>query len=258
MGKLIGLADWFANSQVTEQQYQDLLAGTVAPARANMIPREEMIYTSVLQDLSGTEIKYYSWTDMGDAILSMRFEDAHDLPEVTSSTLPVPINQKTFMIDERTFAQLRDGPGIDMATIFNSATRQVVEREQDLILEGWSRDGTTYEVQGFLNKTSINTETTAADFGTAGKALTKVGLMIAELIEDSWFGPYELYLDKVQYKELFASFNSTTDELEMPKGRHMSVDERPRPQVGRASGCVGHHTRNHTRPGEQALQGPCV
>ena len=214
MGKLIGLADWFANSTVTEPQYQDIL-GTVPPVRKSLIPREEIIYTSVRQNLADTEVKYYSWSDMTDAVVSMRFEDSHDLPEVTSSTLPVPIIQKTFTIDERTFAQLRDGPGIDMATIFNSATRQIVEREQKMILDGWSRDGTTFEVQGFKNKTGINTESTAADFGTAGKAITKTGLMIAELITDNHLGPYEMYIEATQFKELFASHNATTDDLEM-------------------------------------------
>lgn len=165
-------------------------------------------------ELSGQGIGMESvdvWTlgALSEATIALGLpEEFGDTADVTSDTLNIPILSEPFNIPRRMYESYkRAGIGIDAALSIEAAYR-VQLKEEALILDGWAPDGTNYIIEG-LYQAAGNTEGTAADFGTYGNAVTKVGLAIAELETDSVYGSYNMVLNPAQKNELSGSYSTT-------------------------------------------------
>lgn len=162
------------------------------------------------KELSGQGIGMESvdvWTlkDLTSATISLGLPDSFgDTADVTSDTLKIPVISEPFNLPRRMYeSYIRKNIKID-AALSLIAAYQVQLKEEALILDGWKPDGTNYVING-LYQSANNTEGTADDFGTYGKATEKVTLAKALLEADSIYGPYNLVLNQVQYNELLAS-----------------------------------------------------
>lgn len=148
-------------------------------------------------------------TGLKDAVISYDLpkpDDNRDAVKVKKSTVDIPVISEPFEIPRGDFEAWKNkGVKIDTAASQDAMAR-VVEREDDLVINGWSPDGTTYEVEGFNNLTGRNQVTTDLDFGTYGNATKAVGAAL-ELFDDSkvraqgWY----LILNRTQARELRTS-----------------------------------------------------
>ena len=81
--------------------------------------------------------------------------------------------------------------------------------ENTLALLGWSRDGSTYDINGLYN--GAGNTITGSDFGTAGNAISTVADAMGELMADEIFPPYNLLVHPTQYAELAGSVLTNGD-----------------------------------------------
>ena len=131
-----------------------------------------------------------------------------DTADVTSDTVQLPILSEPFTLPRRMYEAYKlKGIGIEGAMALQAAY-QVQLQEEALLLDGWAPDGTNYVING-LYQAANNTEGTADDFGTYGKATEKVTLAKALLEADSVYGPFNMVLNTVQYNQLLASESTT-------------------------------------------------
>jgi uncharacterized linocin/CFP29 family protein len=90
----------------------------------------------------------------------------------------------------------------------------VNQKLEQMLLNGWSMDGTTYQSSG-LYQGAGSTEGTSKDFGTAGYPATKTGLAMAVLDAVSVKPPFNMILATTQYGELVGShWTNGASELE--------------------------------------------
>jgi len=196
------------NVILSTEQYREILETVYWAARKNMIARA-LVGSDLINYGAGGEgiesIGYDVGTEVSAAELDFDFlDDSEDIAGKTRTNAAVPIIQKTFNIKRRALAaSQRYGTPLDKSTA-NSAAFRVASLEDTTIIQGYSRDGSTYEIPGFYQGAGL-TESTAKDFGTAGYALAKIGLAMAAFEAVNVRPPFNLVLNPTQYAELAVS-----------------------------------------------------
>jgi uncharacterized linocin/CFP29 family protein len=197
------------DAPVPLEAYRQVDADIKVAARQAMIGRR---LTPLYGPLGfGTQsITYDLLTEVADATLEFAWSarGSEDTGLTARTVVKVPVLKKPFRINARSLASMQEsGIRLDTATA-KSAAYKVSKLEDDLILDGFAADGSTYDLNGFYQDAN-NTEGTSKDFGTAGYAIDKVNLALAVLETDNIFPPVNMVLHPTQYREPHDVLSST-------------------------------------------------
>jgi len=197
------------DAPVPLEAYRQVDAAIKVAARQAMIGRR---LTPLYGPLGfGTQsITYDLLTEVADATLEFAWSarGSEDTGLTARTVTKVPVLKKPFRINARSLASMREsGIRLDTATA-KSAAYKVSKLEDDLILDGFAADGSTYDLNG-LYQAANNTEATSKDFGTALYAIQKVNLALAVLETDNIYPPVNMVLNPTQYREMFDVVTNT-------------------------------------------------
>ena len=162
-------------------------------------------------------------TEMGDGMVSYAFTDTSDAIGATPTTKKIPVYWKDYTVDRRAYEAYKvNGSDLDNSTA-QSASYVAAKAEDEAIIRGVSRDGTTYEIDGLYTGAGSD-YTDASDFGTAGVATDALGGAFAVLADaDVPVGDqvkYNMVLNNTSYMKLFR-VRSAMGLREMPEIREM-------------------------------------
>lgn len=175
-------------------------------------------------DCKGNGINSFTYTKLGDmsvATISYTLpapdSNADDV-EATDVTVKIPVLSKQFKLD-RMKVDAYERQGIRFSTVTAmAAARKVAELEDAQIFDGWTKNGSDYEVKGFFTGAG-NAITDSLDFSTFGKAVEAItnGKALAEE-GNAPAESYTFFLNPAQYRKLESSFNASGGwEIEVAK-----------------------------------------
>lgn len=154
---------------------------------------------------------YLKLTDMGAGNISYELPQGdleRDMVKLTGANIKLVHIWKGFMMERAAMDEFASqGVQLD-ATGAMGAARVVAEREEDLLMMGWKRDGTAYEVNGLYNGAGT-TEATSSVTSTNGNAVIKLKLARAALKAAKVYGcNFNWVLATGNYEEVMASVNA--------------------------------------------------
>lgn len=181
------------------------------PLRESMIARRVMMFDTRYPGLGVSNIQTPYYADMKEAEIMYRLPDgtmARDRVEPSIAETRIVSIVEGFQVPRDEFEAFRDkGVMMDTANAM-SATEKVIQRENELLLKGWQRDGTAYEIKGLAEAEGTNAIGNY-DFGTYGNALKKVAEGKAALTAAGvTFTACNLLLNPTQYAQLDASVST--------------------------------------------------
>jgi uncharacterized linocin/CFP29 family protein len=198
--------------------YRKLDETVIKTARKENIARTLMPARIIPGGIGTQQYSYDEMTEVSDAQFSYMFiENAEDVVGRSRVNAPIPVLSKEFRIGRRDLAAARNG-NYDLGMMSaESAAYKVTNLENQIVIDGYAPDGSTYEVKG-LYQSAGNTYTDSADFGTAGNALTAVQNALEAFYEDEITGNFNMLLNPTQYLELAVSIFGSSNEgaPEMP------------------------------------------
>lgn len=187
------------------ETYMKIKEGIVKNARKHSIARQIIGVRPLNAGVGLQQWTYDTLTEVSDAQITYAFtETGEDVADFGRSHVPIPVIHKEFRIGYRDIVAAQRGGYPLQASTADSASYKVMLQENAMLLNGYSADGSTYDING-LYQGAGNSESTSKDFGTAGNAMAKVQLAITELIADDIYGPYNLVLNPTQFMELAVS-----------------------------------------------------
>jgi len=127
----------------------------------------------------------------------------------TEASVDIPIFSKQWKLDRmKADAYERQGTRFDVIDGLEAA-RKVAEEVDDCIFNGWTKDGTNYEFEGFYNgaDNDYSTASHLSTFGNCVKAVT--GAKALASADTCKAASYTLFLNPQEYETLEASFSST-------------------------------------------------
>jgi len=193
---------------IPTEWYRQLRREIVDVAREKNIARK-LIAVRGPVGLGVQQWSFDTLNDMSEAELTWNFTTgSEDMLNFTRTNVNIPILHKDFKIDRRdveSAQRYRLNLKTETARV---AGEKVTEMENDLVVLGYSSDGTNYDINGLYNAAN-NTESTALDFGTYGNALKKVRAAVKLLLDDKIYPPYNLVLHPTQWSELAGSIDTT-------------------------------------------------
>lgn len=192
----------------------------IPPIRETAIARQLMyVNTSISSSVSDDSVQAYKFSDLSDALIMRSLPDESIFRDgIRSETHTVLINSivEGFDIKKQEYDNFATNGIMINTSLAQIAAEKVAEKENEMILVGWTPDGTDYQVEGMQNLTNCSTATTSYDFGTFGNAVKKVTeakntLLTAGVQAQA----YNLTLNPTQFSELEASESTTgTEEME--------------------------------------------
>lgn len=185
----------------------------IMPIREKTIIRELLKVNTKYKEMSKDSIESWKFSDLSDPIVKRGLPDDsifRDGIRSAANTVLMSSVIEGFKIERQEYDNyINEGIMID-TDVAIIAAEKVAEGENTLGLVGQSLDGTVYTIEGMKNLTGKSTESTAADFGTYGNALTKVALAKSTLkAAGVSASAYNLTLNQTQYAELEASLSTT-------------------------------------------------
>ena len=158
--------------------------------------------------IGGIGVQQWSYDktgEMSEALVSFQFlETAEDVVSFSRDHISIPVIQKEFRIDRRDLEAARNGTYPITTVNSDAAAYQITNIENEMVINGYSTDGTNYEIKGLMQSAGLEV-TTTYDFATPGNALKSVSEGISKLMENEIYGPYNLSLNPTQYMELATS-----------------------------------------------------
>jgi len=197
---------------LTTEQYRQVKEDVVIAARRQNIARKLMSVRGPM-GLGVQQYSYDTLTELSAAIVSYAFEERDlDKPSTTRTSTDIPILQKSFEIQRRDMqSSQRFGTPLNTAAAA-SASYRVAYQENAMVLDGWSKDSSTYDIKGAIQTAAAgNTDSSANGFNTAGNAIEEVAICMGLLLADDIPAPYNLVLNPTQYAELVAAVLSNGD-----------------------------------------------
>jgi uncharacterized linocin/CFP29 family protein len=153
---------------------------------------------------------YDTLTEINNASLDFTWpgRPAEDAISLARSTVAIPNLHKEFEINKLDLnASRQTGEPVNTTTA-ESAAYKVAYLEDSMLLNGYSADGTTYEISG-LYQSAGNTDASALDYGTATNIDDSVNNMMALLIADNILPPYNMVLHPTQFMQMNAFIGTT-------------------------------------------------
>lgn len=162
-----------------------------------------------------TSIMGFLYKDRAGAKIGMDID--HNMAEtvdIGGTTLKVPVVQDQVKIPRRTYQAFVDnGVQLDADLAFDML-RTINAKIDNMILNGWAFDGTTYEVLG-LNQVA-GTSTTGGATSSYGGAYYSIEAAISDLEAAGVYSDaYDAIFYADNFKEARASINSTSGRIEM-------------------------------------------
>ena len=124
------------------------------------------------------------------------------------TTVAIPTIHKEAEINKLDLASSRSSGMPLNTTQVESSSYKVAWLEDTILLNGYSADGTTYEING-LYQGAGNSESSSLDYGTAANIITSLNSAKALLLADNILPPYNAVLHPDQYAQLFPLIANT-------------------------------------------------
>lgn len=184
---------------LTTEQGQYILDRVVFAARRELIGRRLLPIRKI--DSGTATFGYDTLTEIADAAIDIAWpgRETLDIVNLARSTVAVPTIHKEFLINKLDLAASRQQGTPLNTTNAESAGYKVGLEEDKLVILGYSRDGTNYDING-LYKAAGNT-VGGATWGTATNISANVNSAVSALMTDNIFPPYNLCLHPDQYNE---------------------------------------------------------
>ncbi len=221
-----------ANSRLDAREWQLFDTEVSTMARVHMPGIVDLRSAGLVRsnvDLGVLEIKKRIQSERRLADIRMDTESRVDNDRVDRKviTVPLPVISAAYKIGERELrASRNNGLPLDV-TEAREAAQSVAETLESILFSGTSAvtiNGNA--VKGYLNATGAFSETAAnvggGDFGTADNAYKTVLGALAVLDDRRFRGPFNIYLNSVQYYELLA-LRSNTDTRQIDLIRDLPV-----------------------------------
>jgi len=194
----------------------------IEPLRRTLVGRRIVPVTSPV-GFGTSSVEWSKITEMGKGMVSYAFADTSDTIGAVPTTSKIPVYWKDYKMDRRQYEGYKvKGVNIDTATA-QSASYAAAYAEDEAIIMGVKRDGTNYEIDGLFAGAG-NTDNTAFDFATAGKATDALGTAYEKFADSNVpVGdniPFNMVLNNQSYTQLLRVRNSS-GVREMPEVREM-------------------------------------
>jgi len=185
---------------LTTEQGQYIMDRVVYAARRELVGRKLMPIRKI--DSATQVFGYDTLTEVANAAIDTNWpgRETLDIVNLTRSTVPIPVVHKEFEINKLDLASSRMTGTPLNTTSAESAGYKVGLEEDTLLILGYSADGTAYDINGLYNAAG-NSRSAAGDWSSATNIPTDINAMIAALMADNIFPPYNLVLNPDQYNE---------------------------------------------------------
>jgi len=183
---------------LTTEQGLVLRERIILAAKRAMVGRKLLPTTAALGE-GATTYGYDTLTDVSDARIDYGWPGAEslDIVNLARTKVDIPNIHREFEINKLDLAaSRRNGTPLNLS-VAESATYKVAKKEDELILQGWKRNG-TYEINGLYNAAN-NNENSNLDWGTATNIPISITAAIKLMLEDDIMPPYNLVLHPQQW-----------------------------------------------------------
>jgi uncharacterized linocin/CFP29 family protein len=198
------------DNNLTAEQGLYLEAAVKEAARRNMKGR--MLFGSNVRkiDSGAQSYKYNKITHGSAAAFDYTYPGKMSLDQidVQPTTVAIPNIHKEFQINKLDLESSRMSGTPLNTTEAESKTYTVATGEDNLLIQGWSQDGTNYDING-LYQSAGNSDATSLNWGTAANIATSIQNGLALLDADNINGPFNLSLNSTQYSETLAVIANT-------------------------------------------------
>lgn len=199
---------------LTTEQGQYILDRVVFAARRELVGRRLMPIRKI--DAGTATFGYDTLTEVADAAIDIAWpgRETLDIVGLTRTPVAVPTIHKEFLINKLDLAASRQTGTPLNTTTAESAGYKVGLEEDKLLILGYSRDGSTYEIEGLYNKTGCNSDATnytwSSDPGNATTGIAaSINAAVTLLMADNIFPPYNLCLHPTQYNQAAVFITNT-------------------------------------------------
>jgi len=198
---------------LTTEQSQYILDRVVFAARRELVGRRLLPIRKI--DPSTQTFGYDTLTESSDAQIDVAWpgREALDNIGLGRTSVAIPTVHKEFIINKLDLAASRlSGTPLNTVTA-ESAGYKVGLEEDKLLILGYSRDGTNYDINGLYNaaansESTSNTWSSAPEHATTG-ICASINDAISELMTDNIFPPYNFTCNPAQYNQAAKFITST-------------------------------------------------
>lgn len=204
--------EWIATDAAVIAAVQERLVGVADLYQSGLVYR-------IGNGMGKTVLEYEDQSDITAAALSMDGlnRGENDRPVYDLKYLPLPITHKDYQINARALAASRNGSTPLDTTMAALSGRQIAEKLEDMLFNGTSSytfgGGTIY---GYTDFPSANSVTLSQNWDASGKTgqeiLEDILAMKQALIDDSYYGPYMVYIPTAYETKLDEDFGTVTSE----------------------------------------------
>lgn len=202
--------------KVPIEWYRTIRADAIDEARKQNICRSMLPVRGPIGGIGVQQWSYDKTEEMTEAMVSYQFVDlAEDAVNFGRDHIAIPLIQKEFRIGRRDLASAQKG-GYPITTVnSNAASYQVTNLENKIVIDGYTRDGKSYEIKGLLRSAGIE-NTDAYDVATPGNFAKATAAAIESAMANEIYGPYEWTINPQQWTQLGISlWTGGKSELEM-------------------------------------------
>lgn len=195
---------------LTAEQGEYIKERAVFAARRAFVGRK--LFGSAVRkiDTGAQSFGYDTLSEVSNAAFDFSWpgRESQDIVNLSRTTVAIPNLHKEFEINKLDLASSNmTGTPLNTSTA-ESAAYKVAYLEDTMLINGYSADGTTYEISG-LYQAAGNAEANALDFGIGANIVTKINASIALLLADNILPPYNVVLNPTQYTETRALIANT-------------------------------------------------
>jgi uncharacterized linocin/CFP29 family protein len=198
---------FLVNLDVTLEQYRVIDSRVHEAAREKFVGRELFPITHLAGDVGVQSIGYDILTHMKDATIAHNFDQSQDTINLTRYNVNVPIISNTYRIGYRDLRSSELSGQPLGAKALDSCVYKITSAEDNYLLQGWTMDGTEYEVNGMFNAAGNTYD--GSDWATATNIIVDINAVIAQMIEDKIYGPYHLCISPEQYTDINQMISNT-------------------------------------------------
>jgi len=161
-------------------------------------------------DPSTQTFGYDTLTESSDAAIDISWpgREAMDIVNLTRTPVAIPTVHKEFVLNKLDLAGSRLSGTPLNTTMAESAGYKVGLEEDKLLILGYSKDGTAYEING-LYQAALNSSVAALGWNAGANIVTSINNCVTELMTDNIFPPYNLVVNPTQYNEAAVFITNT-------------------------------------------------
>ena len=215
------VANYLASNASTleRDEYETLSDRMIQVYQENLVGISDLQGAGLTRSISlATQVDLWQTvSEFSEAEVTMDGEAQSENDAVTYTTdgVPVPIVHKDFRISERELQTSRRMNNDLRTDNVAAATRQVTEKLEEVLFQGWApnvstKRGDSFELYGYTNHPDRNTHS-GSDWGTAGNIRDDVVAMLDELDIDDIQPPYGIYVARPQYRQFRSAIDPDGD-----------------------------------------------